>query len=348
MKTKENLLFKGRSRNLASFIFLAVVLLFILPTPVLSKESGKSGNLKETGIIIATINGEPIYKEQMVPLVDQQLKIYEKKGSKRSYPGLIEKIYERELEKIIGHQLLVQASRSLKVKDLEKKVNSEMEMLKKRYPSEELFNVYIMNRYKTDEKLRKFLAQDLTLKKYLNKKGLINPEVPEKDIRDLYERKKPSFITEKSVKVSHIIIRTEKDATPEDLEKAKAKAEMVFEKLKKGGNFEELAVKHSEDDFAAKGGDLGFIVKGYLPLEAEEFAFSMEPGKVSDIIKTSVGYQIVKVVEKKAEEQLSFEKVRNFLVKYLQPKISKEKIASHISELREKAKIEFHRENFKL
>jgi len=138
----------------------------------------------------------------------------------------------------------------------------------------------------------------------------------------------------------------DEEAATEEIKEAEEKANKIMKELKSGADFKVLAEKYSEDRFAEKGGDLGYIPKGYLPREAEKVAFSMKAGEVSDVIKSSIGYQIVKVYEKVPEQQLPLEKVKDFLIRYLQPRLSKELLASHISKLREKAKIRIYRENF--
>ncbi len=80
---------------------------------------------------------------------------------------------------------------------------------------------------------------------------------------------------------------------------AKAQAEKVLTEVKAGDKtFEELAKEYSEDTSASSGGDLGFFGKGEMVAPFEEAVFSLEPGEVSDIVKTQYGYHIIKLIEK--------------------------------------------------
>jgi len=95
--------------------------------------------------------------------------------------------------------------------------------------------------------------------------------------------------------------------TPDQLlddKDARAKAADLREQLVKGADFEELAAKHSDDSLSSgKGGDLGFNRRGsqthLIVPPLEEKIFAMEPGTISDVAQTPLGYEIVKLEEKR-------------------------------------------------
>jgi peptidyl-prolyl cis-trans isomerase SurA len=104
------------------------------------------------------------------------------------------------------------------------------------------------------------------------------------------------------VTVGHILIKTPKEAKPEDIAKAKAKADSLYNVIKtKGGNFEELAGKYSEDRVsAANGGKLEAFTTGKMVLPFQEAAFALKnPGDISAPVQTSFGFHIIKMIERK-------------------------------------------------
>jgi foldase protein PrsA len=99
----------------------------------------------------------------------------------------------------------------------------------------------------------------------------------------------------REVKASHILIMPKGSDQKSDFE-ARAKADELLAKIKKGENFAALAIKYSNDTGSAKkGGDLGYFVNGSMVPEFNKVVFSLRPGEVSEVFKTQYGYHIVKV-----------------------------------------------------
>src|SRR5438034_7675425 len=115
------------------------------------------------------------------------------------------------------------------------------------------------------------------------------------------------------VHAEHILFMTV-GKTDAEVEEIKKKAEDVLKQVKKGGKFEDLAKKYSEDRGSKdKGGDLSWITQGQTVPEFEKTAFSLTPGQVSDLVKTQYGFHIIKVVEKETAHTKPFEEVKDSL-----------------------------------
>ncbi len=82
---------------------------------------------------------------------------------------------------------------------------------------------------------------------------------------------------------------------------AKAKAEDIVKQLRAGGDFAKLAAQYSADGSKDEGGDLGYFGRGRMVKEFEETAFNLQPGQVSEPVKTQFGYHIIKVEDRRTE-----------------------------------------------
>jgi peptidyl-prolyl cis-trans isomerase D len=83
------------------------------------------------------------------------------------------------------------------------------------------------------------------------------------------------------------------------LDAARAKAEDVLKKLKAGGNFAQLAKEYSQDEASKdKGGSIGWIGHGQTDPEFEKAAFSLPKGGTSNVVQTSLGFEIIHVDDK--------------------------------------------------
>jgi len=138
-----------------------------------------------------------------------------------------------------------------------------------------------------------------------------NVQISDDDLKARYQRDIQQYEVPNRVHVEHILFMTvgKPDAEVDEIKK---KAEDVLKQVKKGAKFEDLAKKYSEDPGTKdKGGDLGFIVQGQTVPEFEKVAFSLQPGSVSDLVKTQYGFHIIKVLAKETAHTKPFDEVKD-------------------------------------
>ncbi len=125
---------------------------------------------------------------------------------------------------------------------------------------------------------------------------LIDKEVTEKLIKEVYDRK------QEDVDLSHILVNCKADTSPKDTMIAYQKIQKIYESLMAGNDFEKTAMLSSEDGTAKDNkGHIGYInamlPNGFYPMETT--AYSLAVGSISKPIRTSVGYHILKVNDKR-------------------------------------------------
>src|SRR6201996_8337538 len=143
-------------------------------------------------------------------------------------------------------------------------------------------------------------------------------------MKKVYDDASKQITGEQEVHARHILVETEDEA------------KAVEDELKKGADFAELAKKKSKDPGASDGGDLGFFTKDQMVPEFSNVAFSLEPGKISDPVKTQFGWHIIKVEEKRNRKAPDFEQVKPQIETYVTRKAQ----ADYVAKLRETAKVE--------
>ena len=140
-----------------------------------------------------------------------------------------------------------------------------------------------------------------------------NVQVSDDMLKQQYQANIQQYQVSNRVHVEHILFMTV-GKTDAEVEEIKKKAEDVLKQVKKGGKFEDLAKKYSEDPGSKdKGGDLSWITQGQTVPEFERTAFSLSPGQVSDLVKTQYGFHIIKVLEKETAHTKPFEEVKDSL-----------------------------------
>ena len=158
-----------------------------------------------------------------------------------------------------------------------------------------------------------------------------------------YNENAAQYSTPEQVRASHILIKTTGKA--EEDETAKKKAEDLLAQIKKGADFAELAKKNSQDEGSgAKGGDLDFFGKGAMVPEFDKVAFELQPGQLSDLVKTQYGYHIIKVTDKRPATKKTLADVRAQIedqLKYEQAQNAAQKLSDEVAaELKKPADFE--------
>ena len=140
--------------------------------------------------------------------------------------------------------------------------------------------------------------------------------VTAQDLQAYYDQHRDDYRLPEQVKVSHILIKTPlpaADGKVDDkaVEAARVKAEDVLKQVKAGGDFAKLAEKYSDDPGSAKnGGSLGLVGRGRTVPEFEKAAFSLPKGQISDLVKSSYGYHIIRVDDKQDAHMKTLEEVK--------------------------------------
>ena len=146
----------------------------------------------------------------------------------------------------------------------------------------------------------------------------------DENMKKVYEEAAKQITGEQEVHARHILVETEDQA------------KKIEADLKKGADFAELAKKESKDPGASDGGDLGFFTKDQMVPEFSAAAFALEPGKISDPVKTQFGWHIIKVEEKRTRKAPDFEQVKPQIETYVVRKAQ----ADYVAKLRTAAKVE--------
>ena len=142
-------------------------------------------------------------------------------------------------------------------------------------------------------------------------------QVTQEDLNSYYRDHRDAYRVPEQVKVSHILIKTplpgpDGKVDEKGAAEAQRRAEDLLKQIKGGAKFEDLAREYSEDPGSAKeGGSLGWIGRGQTVPEFEKTAFSLAKGQISDLVKSSYGFHIIRVDDKQEAHVKSLDEVKS-------------------------------------
>lgn len=143
-------------------------------------------------------------------------------------------------------------------------------------------------------------------------------------LRDLYDERFTTAPRETEYRASHILVATEEEA------------KSLIGEIQSGADFSKLATTHSTGPSGASGGDLGWFGKGDMVAEFFDTVAALEPGQVSEPVKTEFGWHVIKLVETRLKEHPKFEAVRN----ELEEQVRQERLEAFVAGLEADADIE--------
>jgi len=144
-----------------------------------------------------------------------------------------------------------------------------------------------------------------------------------------YRQNIQTYSTPEQVRASHILLKTE----GKDEAAVRKQAEAVLAKVKAGGDFAALAKQYSEDGSKDNGGDLDFFGRGAMVKEFEDAAWALQPGQVTDLVKSPFGFHIIKLTDKRAANTRTLAEVRSQIddqIKYEKAQAEAQKVATEI------------------
>lgn len=126
----------------------------------------------------------------------------------------------------------------------------------------------------------------------------------------IYETKVTNELTQEAfersleeIDATHILVRVDYEATPQDTLKAYNKIKMVYDKAKAGEDFDTLVKTYSEEpNIERSGGKLGYFSVFGMVYPFETMAYNTKKGEISEIVRTQFGYHIIKINDRRKRE----------------------------------------------
>ena len=289
--------------------------------------------------LAAKVEGEVITKADFEVAVLRNMARYQGQGHKLP-PGIEQRIRESVLRRLIDETVIGVKAKKIGVVITAEEIAKKYAEHKKRFRTDEAFKDYLKRSNNTEENMKRDLERNLLRDRVVEKMtGVL--QIPDTDVKNYYDEHIRRFQEKEQVKASRILFRVLSKASEGERNAAKKKAHRIWQlALQEGADFPSLAAEHSNGPEAGRGGELNWISRGRMPPAFDNAAFSLEAGKVSGVVQTKLGYEIIKVWEKKAERQRPFDEVSTNIKNSLMARQRNEKRREVLRELKGGANVE--------
>ncbi len=186
----------------------------------------------------------------------------------------------------------------------------------------------------SDEDIRKQIEAQYRIERLVQRVQDNAAKPRSKDVGDSYKKNKDRFWTPELIRASHIVKNVDEH---QDEATARTGIEQALEELRSGGDFATVADRHS--DCAGNGGDLGWFPKGEMVDEFENIVFALPIGATSDIFRSSFGFHIAKLIDRKPAGIRPFADVKDEIEQTLWQEKCEKALEDYLDRLRSAAEI---------
>jgi len=242
---------------------------------------------------------------------------------------------------VIEQVLVGQAAEQAGLEPDPAEVDKSIADLQSIFDSESAFQMKLDGEGFTQESFRAHIGRMMVAKQYLDKIRMAAADVTDADLERYYEENKGRLTVPEQIRVRHILITWKPMGQPDDRAYIREQMTPILERARAGEDFAALAREFS-DDYATKqvGGDTGMFHRGQMAPAFEAVAFALEPGEISEPVETAFGVHIIKLEERRAEELLALDDIRDQLREHVQNEQVEQAVRKEIERLTAAAAIQ--------
>jgi len=176
-----------------------------------------------------------------------------------------------------------------------------------------------------------------------------NSDFTDEELQAYFEAHKDEFVVPEKVQIKRILVKITDDRPEAEAQK---EAERIQGELAKDlKQFKDMAAKYSEDPYRRRGGDVGFVPKGGKPgldPDVVDKAFSMNVETLSEAFKTSEGFNIIYVANKRERVERTFQQMKGSVLRKVKNEKLKEKYEQYVAGLRKDADVKVNQDKLAL
>jgi parvulin-like peptidyl-prolyl isomerase len=274
---------------------------------------------REDGIA-ARVNEEVILFSDLEDAAPELFRETRSKGTGSEAERQLQDARRDVLDRMIEKKLLEQEAerREINVSDEEVKASFD-QMIQKKGLTEEAFLVQLAHKRMTLEQFKEKLRREIKVYKLIDMEINRHLHVSDEQCEIYFKEHQNEYVnvTPEGFRLQQIVLMTRGNMSQDQREERRLQIEQIRERIISGEDFGALAREYSEGPNAEKGGDCGFFKEGELLEELDRVASGLEVGELSPVIETSIGFHLIRVIERengggKPPEGVK-EKIRNQL-----------------------------------
>jgi len=255
-------------------------------------------------------------------------------GARGDQLELLKRLRSEAMEQLIEQALVAQAAAAAGIETPQDEVDKSVADLRSIFDSENSFQIKLKDEGFTEDTFRTHMSRMLMAKRYLDDIRIKAADVSDANLERYYKENEQRLTLPEQVRVRHILITWKPMGKPDDRAYIREQILPILERARAGEDFSALAREFS-DDFATRqaGGDTGLFHRGQMSPAFETVAFALARGEISDPVETPFGVHIIKLEERRYEELLALDDIRDQLLEHVRNELAEAAVRAEIEKL---------------
>jgi peptidyl-prolyl cis-trans isomerase C len=287
---------------------------------------------------LAVVNDVPITRQDVIQeaaVIAADIQLRNLMWTREQITGISKQI----LGTLIDRELLYQRARLRNIEIRSQWIERALMDLKAKIGSTAAFDAYLKTIGLSEEQLRERIQKGLIVKRLLHREVIRQIKVSEAEMQAFFSRHPEFFIRKDQARVRQIFVAFPQGGDVSARGDALLRIQSIQDRLRQGMDFAALALEYSEDPSKARGGDLGYLDRSQMIPSFAEAAFALQPGEISDIVESRIGYHLIKMVDRIPTSQMAYRNTRSKIERTLRRNKEKTAAADYLAKLRNQATI---------
>jgi peptidyl-prolyl cis-trans isomerase SurA len=291
-----------------NIIFISVFMLF-------SAWSAASNQTQTIDTVVAIVNDHVILQSE---IDDRMNHIIE--GLKANNPSDLPPrsiIYTQVLDRMIVEEIQIQMATQAGIRVSDEQVNRAIDKIARANQlSLEQFHQSFPNA-KEFQAFHQQIEREMIIGELQQKQVGKRIHISEQDIQNFLNSAVAHQVISSEYRIGHILIPLPESPDNRTIKEAETLSQKVYEEIRKGNDFQQVALTFSRDQYALEGGDLGWRQGNQLPTIFEGKVNTMQVGDISQPFRSASGFHIIKLIDKKGgtEKVVNQTQVQHILIK---------------------------------
>jgi len=289
--------------------------------------------------VIATVNGNAITGKDL----KAEMKFLEMEMQLRNRPvsySQMAQMRSQIIDNLINREMIYQDATNKKIHIRPEWLNDAMTELTDQIGGRSALNNYMTAAGINRNELKDRLDRGLVVRSLLRRDAVRTIRISEAEKEAFYRNHPNYFQMGEQVRVRHIFVAEKPGRQGEA--SARSRIESLKKQLAMGADFAVLALEYSDCPSRTSAGDLGYLTRQQLVADFADVAFALKPGEVSDIVTTSYGYHLIKLIDRIPPQQISYKESREKIERSLRRNKENVAVKRFVAELKKKTVIKLN------